>query len=114
MALAGSKFDELGTKLFVVVCKGLLQHRTMTTAEMVECVQSNKELSGPMRDDERVTGYLKEMCAAGWLSRNDRNLWQIGPRSYLELSAYLQVCVLVYFAVVCFLSSLSGGSGPSR
>lgn len=91
---AGSKFDELGTKIFGIVARQLLTNTSMTTAELISAVKDDPSMAGAAaagREETRISDLLKEMCADKWLSRNDRNLWELGPRSYLELSSYFQV-----------------------
>jgi hypothetical protein len=82
----------------------------MTTAELVAAVRDDPEMANAStaRDDSRVTDLLKEMCTDMWLSRNDRNLWEIGPRSYLELSSYFQVrfCFLTNHFLVYLICCL--------
>jgi hypothetical protein len=75
--------------VFTVVSRLLLKQQHATTAEIVEAVRSEPEFAN-VKEDSRITDLLKELAADKWLARNDRNLWEIGPRAYLELSAYFQ------------------------
>lgn len=86
---AGSVFavDEL--KLFTATLQRLLWRRKMTTADVVEVC-----LDTAPPGERRKQTFLQELVGrweqGQWLSRNEANLLEIGPRTHLELRPLLE------------------------
>ena len=79
ITLTGSKFSELEVKYFHDLLEHLSVEGFMNTGEA---------------DQKRPVGWsisqgqhsLKKLQSQGWLSRDDRNYWILGARSFLELN----------------------------
>lgn len=40
-----------------------------------------------------LENFLGKLLAQGWLQRDDRNYWELGPRVYLELRQHLEAAI---------------------
>ncbi len=102
----GCSYDEVDTKLFSIIAILLLQRQALTSHEVVSGTQQHIASDASIQDgrdklsqESRIMEALARFQDDLWLKRTDRNLWEIAPRAYLELSTYFQVSLhLKYFA----------------
>lgn len=61
----------------------------MSSADINVAVRKLVATIGAFRSDE-VSLLLNKLEQQGWLEKNDRNFWEVGPRAYLELRGHIE------------------------
>jgi hypothetical protein len=81
----GSNLDQHELKFFSNLAEALVEKKYLNSSEAAELKppSANWRMS---QTEEVILKFVKE----GWLKRNDRNLLEIGTRTFFELSNHLQ------------------------
>ena len=65
----------------------------MTSSDVLRHANEHRAENEARHKEAELTRLCTVLQQQGWLARDDRNFWVVGPRSYLELRDYIESCL---------------------
>ena len=85
----GGKLTDKEVTMYRHILDQLVVDHQLSTADVALTVRELSAGIGTVRNDE-LQKTLQSLLQQGWLERNDRNFWEVGPRAYLELRGHIE------------------------